>query len=31
MLNIEKNASQAHGGGFAGSLSGQKISMIPMD
>ena len=35
MLNIEKNATQAHQylatGGFAGSLSGQKCTMIPMN
>ena len=31
MLNIEKNAPQAHGGGLAGSLSEQKFTMIPMD
>ena len=35
MLNIEKNATQAHQylatGGFAASLSGQKFTMIPMD
>ena len=35
MLNIEKNVPQAHQylatGGFAGSLSGQKFTMVPMD
>ena len=31
MLNTEKKAPQAHGGGFLGSLSGQKFTMIPMD
>ena len=35
ILNIEKNAPQAHqylaSGGFAGSFSGQKFTMIPMD
>ena len=38
MLNIEKSAAQAHQylatlatSGFAGSLSGQKFTMIPMD
>ena len=32
MLNIEKNApSSSSTGGFAGSLSGQKFTMIPMD
>ena len=35
MLNIEKNTPQAHQylatGGFAGSLPGQKFTMIPMD
>ena len=31
MLNIEKNAPQAHVGGLAGSLSEQKFTIIPMD
>ena len=31
MLNTEKKAPQAHGGGSLGSLSGQKFTMIPMD
>ena len=35
ILNIEKNAPQAHQylatGGFTGSLSGQKLTMIPVD